>query len=118
MAQGAAQAIEDGAVLGVVLSKLPEATPEAIRKVLKVYEGVRMDRAYQLVELAAASGRSLHLGEGAAKEERDRQFAALKEKKGGAVPDKWADADVQKQTYGEDVMKTANERFDELYAKA
>jgi salicylate hydroxylase len=77
-----------------------------------------MDRAYRLVELAAASGRSLHLGDGAAKEERDRQFAALKEKKGGAVPDKWADADVQKQTYGEDVMKTADERFEELYAKA
>jgi salicylate hydroxylase len=49
---------------------------------------------------------------------KDRQFAALKEKKGGAVPDKWADADVQKQTYGEDVMKTADERFNELYAKA
>ncbi|KAM0722020.1 hypothetical protein Q7P37_002946 [Cladosporium fusiforme] len=118
MAQGAAQAIEDGAVLGVVLSKLPETSPEAIRKALKVYQDVRMDRAYQLVELAAASGRSLHLGEGAAKEERDRQFAALKEKKGGAVPDKWADAEVQKNTYGEDVMKTAGERFEELFAKA
>lgn len=118
MAQGAAQAIEDGAVLGVVLSKLPEASPEAIRKALKVYQDVRMDRAYRLVELAAANGRSLHLGEGAAKEERDRQFAALKEKKGGAVPDKWADADVQKMVYGQDVMKIADESFEELYAKA
>lgn len=118
MAQGAAQAIEDGAVLGVVLSKLPDASPEAVRKALKVYQDVRMDRAYQLVELAAASGRSLHLGEGAAKEERDRQFAALKEKKGGAVPDKWADAEVQKNTYGTDVMKNAEDKFEELFAKA
>ena len=74
--------------------------------------------AYQLVELAAASGRSLHLGDGAAKEERDRQFAALKEKKGGAVPDKWADADVQRMIYGEDIAKTADEKFEELFAKA
>jgi len=118
MAQGAAQAIEDGVVLGVVLSKLPETSPEAIRKALKVYQDVRMDRAYQLVELAAASGRSLHLGDGAAKEERDRQFAALKEKKGGAVPDKWADADVQRMIYGEDIAKTADEKFEELFAKA
>jgi salicylate hydroxylase len=77
---------------------------------------LRKERAETLVELAAVSGRALHLGEGAAKAERDKQFAALKEKK-GAVPDKWADADVQKQIYGHDCMKIAEESFDELYAK-
>jgi len=118
LAQGAAQAIEDGAVLGVVLSKLPDTSPEAIKKALKVYEQVRMDRAYTLVNLADASGKALHLGDGAAKEQRDKQFAALKEKKGGSVPDKWADADVQKMIYGQDVMEIAAEKFDELYANA
>jgi hypothetical protein len=73
------------------LSKLPETTPEAITKALKVYEEVRRERAYTLVELAAASGRALHLGDGKAKEERDAAFKALKEGK-GPVPDKWADA--------------------------
>ncbi|KAK3116276.1 hypothetical protein LTR53_003528 [Teratosphaeriaceae sp. CCFEE 6253] len=116
LAQGAAQAIEDGAVIAVVLSKLPELTPEAINKALQVYEKVRMTRAYTLVELAAASGRAMHLGEGAAKEERDRQFAALKDGK-GPVPDKWADADVQKMIYGQDVMKIANDEFEGIYAK-
>ena len=116
LAQGAAQAIEDGAVLGVVLSKLPSTSPEDITKALKVYEEVRRDRAYQLVELAAASGRALHLGDGKAKEERDQQFAALKEGK-GPVPDKWADADVQKIIYGTDVMAVADEKFGEIYAK-
>ena len=57
-------------------------------KALKVYEEVRRDRAYTLVDLAAQSGRSLHLGEGEAKKERDQMFAALKEGK-GPVPDKW-----------------------------
>lgn len=116
LAQGAAQAIEDGAVLSVVLSKLPSTSPEDITKALKVYEEVRRDRAYQLVELAAASGRALHLGDGKAKEERDQQFAALKEGK-GPVPDKWADADVQKIIYGTDVMAVADEKFEEIYAK-
>jgi salicylate hydroxylase len=116
LAQGAAQAIEDAAVLGVVLSRCPDSSPESINKSLRVYQELRKERAETLVELAAASGRALHLGEGAAKAERDKQFAALKEKK-GAVPDKWADADVQKQIYGHDCMKIAEESFDELFAK-
>ena len=86
MAQGAAQAIEDAAVIGVVLSRIPDKFPASINKALRVYERVRKERAETLVELAAASGRSLHLGQGAAKEERDKQFAALKEGK-GSVPD-------------------------------
>jgi salicylate hydroxylase len=115
LAQGAAQAIEDAAVLGVVLSRCPDSSPESINKALQVYQKVRKERAEMLVELAAASGRALHLGDGVAKAERDKQFALLKEKK-GAVPDKWADADVQKQIYGHDCMKVAEESFDELFA--
>jgi len=117
LAQGAAQAIEDGAVIATVLAKIPEATPEAINKALRIYEKVRRDRAYTLVELAAASGRAMHLGDGAAKEERDRQFAALKNGGKGPVPDKWADADVQKIIYGTDIMKVADDEFDKMYAQ-
>ncbi|KAI7469001.1 putative monooxygenase [Hortaea werneckii] len=116
LAQGAAQAIEDGAVIAVALSKLPEVTPTAINKAMRVYEEVRKDRAYTLVNIAAASGRAMHLGEGKEKEERDKQFAALKDGK-GPVPDKWADADIQKTIYGQDVMKITEEEFDKLYAK-
>ncbi|MCJ1336866.1 hypothetical protein MMC09_002144 [Bachmanniomyces sp. S44760] len=114
--QGAAQAIEDAAVLAVTLARCPDShNSEAINKSLKVYEMIRKQRAETLVELAAASGRGLHLGEGKAKAERDRQFAALKERNGGAVPDKWADADVQKMIYGHDCTKIARDEFDELY---
>lgn len=114
LAQGAAQAIEDGAVLAVTLSRLPDTKPESINKALRVYESVRKDRAYALVDLASASGRALHLGEGQAKEERDKQFAALKQGK-GPVPDKWADADVQREIYGFDCTKVAEESFDEIF---
>ncbi|KAA8568279.1 hypothetical protein EYC84_007315 [Monilinia fructicola] len=116
LAQGAAQAIEDAAVLGAVFSKCPSNNPSDINKSLLVYESVRKERAETLVELAAQSGRALHLGEGAAKAERDKQFASLKQK-GGAVPDKWADADVQKNVYGFDCYQVALDRFDELFAK-
>ena len=117
LAQGAAQAIEDGAVLSVVLSELPDTSPESINKALLVYENVRKNHAETIVELAAASGRALHLGDGGAKEERDRQFAALKEKKNGTVPDKWADADVQKLIYGHDCMQVARDGFEELFSR-
>jgi salicylate hydroxylase len=112
--QGAAQAIEDAAVIGVVLSKLPDSSPESINKALRVYEKVRKQRAELLVGLAAANGKAMQLGEGAAQEERDRQFAALKEGK-GPVPDKWADADVQKMIFGFDCVKVAEETFDESF---
>ncbi len=117
LAQGAAQAIEDAAVLGVLLGKLPDTSPQTINKTLKVYEKIRKERAEMLVDWAAASSLELHLGKGAAKEERDRQFKELREKgaQGARVPDKWADADVQRVVYGVDVMKIADEKFEELF---
>jgi salicylate hydroxylase len=114
LAQGAAQAIEDAAVLGVVLARMPNQTALSINKALRVYERLRKQRAETLVDLAAANGRALHLGEGVAKEERDKQFAALREGK-GPVPDKWADADVQKMIYGHDCMQVAQDSFKELF---
>lgn len=116
MAQGAAQAIEDGAVLGVVLSLLPDTKPESINKALKVYQELRKSRAEGIVALAAANGREMHLGDGQAKEERDAAFAAIREGKQGAkVPDRWADADIQKMVYGLDCWKNAEESFEELF---
>jgi len=114
MAQGAAQAIEDGAVLGVVLatSRIADGKPETIERALKLYEKLRKPRAEALVALAAESGRAMHLGAGKAKEERDKMFAALKAGT-GKVPDKWADADVQAQVYGVDVVADAEKMCEE-----
>jgi salicylate hydroxylase len=112
--QGAAQAIEDAAVIGVVLSRLPDASPESINKALRVYEEVRKQRAETLVAMAAANGRAMQLDDGAAREERDKQFAALRQGK-GPVPDKWADAEVQKLIYGFDCVKVAEESFQKSF---
>ncbi|KAF4121497.1 salicylate hydroxylase [Geosmithia morbida] len=113
--QGAALAIEDAAVLAEVLSRAPDATPEAVNRSLQVYELLRKERTTTLVDLAALSGRTLHLGAGAAKEERDRQFAEAKANGGGKVPDKWASPEVQRMIYSHDCMDVAAEQFGKLY---
>lgn len=119
LAQGAAQAIEDAAVLGVVLGRLPDVSPESINKALRVYETVRKERAETLVELAAASARTLHISDDneAAKKKRDAEFAAVKDGK-GRVPDKWADAEVQKIIYSFDCDEVATTEFDKAFEKA
>jgi salicylate hydroxylase len=111
--QGAAQAIEDAASIAVAIDRCPSSSAEDITRALKVYEKVRKDRAYLLVDLAAQSGKALHLGEGKAKEERDKAFAAVKE--GGKVPDKWADADIQKMIYLFDPANETEQRFQEYF---
>lgn len=115
MAQGAAQAIEDGAVLGVVLSpsRIKDCSPSTINQALSLYEQLRKPRAEAIVALAAENGRTMHLGAGKAKEERDKVFAALKSGS-GKVPDKWADAEVQAMVYGTDVVAEAERLCDEV----
>lgn len=116
LSQGAAMAIEDGAVIAEVLSRIPDTRPETVARALKTYEAMRKERTTTLVDMAAYSGRQLHLGEGKAREERDRQFREHREKK-GAIPDKWASPDVQKMIYAHDCVKVAAETFDEIFGK-
>lgn len=116
LAQGAAQAIEDAGVLGVVLGHLPNSSQSSIKQAFSIYEEVRKERAETLVALAAASGRAMHLGSGKEKEERDREFAALKAGNGkGRVPDRWADPEVQRMIYGFDCMEAAELRAKEVF---
>ena len=106
--QGAAQAIEDAAVLAVVLGFLEDASTEGINRALRCYESVRRERADTLVAMAAANARALQLGEGKAKEERDRQFQLAKEGK-APYPDKFASSDVQKMIFAHDCEKVAED---------
>ena len=113
LAQGAAQAVEDAAVLGVVLSKLERK--EDINKALRVYQAIRKPRADWAVLTAAANGKGLHLSQGKEQEARDAAFRAAKTT-GGANPDKQIDKEVQKILYGHDCQKLAWEQYEELFA--
>jgi salicylate hydroxylase len=117
LSQGAAMAVEDGAVLAEVVSRIPAGKAhdaETVSKTLKVYELLRKPHCSALVDMAAHSGRILHLGEGKAKEERDRQFR--ENGKSGSVPDKWASPDVQKMIYSNDCVQEAIDNYERLFA--
>ncbi len=80
-AQGAAQAIEDGAALASLLEAMPDDVPGALAR----YEAVRKPRATRLQELSAVNRTRFHLPDGPEQQKRDalmvtsgdRTFAAL-----------------------------------------
>jgi salicylate hydroxylase len=70
MAQGAAQALEDGAALTACLTQVPDV-PEALR----LYEGVRLPRASRIQALSTLNKTRFHLPDGPEQQERDAQMA-------------------------------------------
>ncbi|KAJ7114023.1 hypothetical protein C8R44DRAFT_796123 [Mycena epipterygia] len=112
LGQGASQAIEDGVVLAVVLSKLTDI--HDIHTCLRVYERLRKARTEFLVDQAAASGRDLHLTDPDAQAARDEAFRQVKN--GGPNPDKWVDRTVQDFVYGFDCVDDAEKRYDEYFS--
>ncbi|BGO94605.1 hypothetical protein NBRC10512_004967 [Rhodotorula toruloides] len=113
LAQGAAQAIEDAAVLGVVLSKIK--SKDEIHKALLVYQAIRKPRADWAVVTAAANGKGLHLGAGKDQKARDAAFRAAK-KEGGENPDKALDKITQEILYAHDCEVEAANAFEKLFA--
>jgi salicylate hydroxylase len=72
MAQGAAQALEDGAAL---TSCLTQREDRSIPESLLLYETVRKPRASRVQSLAEVNKTRFHLPDGAAQRERDEQMA-------------------------------------------
>lgn len=107
VAQGAAQAIEDAAVLTVALS-LAEDVPTA----LGVYEAVRKSRGEAIQNSAATTRQALHLPDGPEQEKRDKAIAGT-----GPNPDLWADHDWQDFMWGVDVMKDTLEDWGKWVAQ-
>jgi salicylate hydroxylase len=70
MAQGAAQAIEDGAALATCL-----AETSGVEAALRLYESVRLPRASKIQAMSAQNKVRFHLPDGPEQEERDRQMA-------------------------------------------
>jgi salicylate hydroxylase len=71
MAQGAAQAIEDGATLTACLLEVDSGIPTALER----YEQLRLPRTSRLQALSTANKTRFHLPDGEAQRERDRQMA-------------------------------------------
>jgi salicylate hydroxylase len=80
-AQGAAQAIEDGAALAAILKAMPDDVPAALAR----YEAVRKPRATRLQEVSAVNRRRFHLPDGPQQQERDALMTTNGDRSLGAL---------------------------------
>ncbi|GAA5820051.1 hypothetical protein JCM11251_005463 [Rhodosporidiobolus azoricus] len=110
VAQGAAQAGEDGAVIGTVLANCTSL--EEIPKALAKYEKLRKPRADWAVEQARITGENLHMPDGAAQKARDEALKLAST--GTQSPDRWGDKSVQQRLFSYDPVKHASQEFAKL----
>ncbi|RYP48688.1 hypothetical protein DL768_005468 [Monosporascus sp. mg162] len=111
VAQGAANAMEDAAVLATTLTCTAD-----VRLALRVYELVRKHRGERIAASASATAMTLHLPDGP--EQRKRDEAIVNASKGGDHPDKWGNTRWQDFMWGVDIMRETVENWDELTEKA
>lgn len=97
-AQGAAQAVEDGAVLGALFERIESRSQ--IADVLTMYERLRKDRTTRIVKGSTALRDIFHMVDGPRQEERDRQLTEHEPFEG--YPNRWADPVFQEWLFGYD----------------
>lgn len=107
VAQGAAQAVEDAAALGVLLSHI--RSRRDIPLALRAYEKSRKQRAETVQQSGSTNRVTLHLPDGPEQQARDEQFRASMN--GGSNPDKWADRATQDFLWAWDAEKVALEAW-------
>ncbi|KAL9120987.1 MAG: hypothetical protein Q9187_002462 [Circinaria calcarea] len=101
LAQGAAQAVEDGAVLGALFERL--TCRSQLPDLLTIYESLRKPRTTLIVKGSTALRDILHMHDGEQQRERDRQL--LEEKPFEGYPNPWADPVFQEFLFGYDAEK-------------
>lgn len=112
VAQGAAQAIEDAAVLQCALTKASTDVPLAVN----VYEQVRKARGEAVQASAAITRKALHLPDGPEQRQRDAQIRAASQGRGNN-PDLWADREFQQFIWGTDIMRETLIKWPEWKAR-
>ncbi|KAM6529338.1 hypothetical protein FALCPG4_007477 [Fusarium falciforme] len=102
MAQGAGSAIEDGAALGVLLSKAK--SKEQLPDALKAYQSLRVPRSTALQKGSMKQRHINHLSDGPEQEERDRLAESQLYDQRPGYPFYWIDPSAQDAVYGYDVI--------------
>ncbi|KAJ5196698.1 hypothetical protein N7449_007177 [Penicillium cf. viridicatum] len=105
LAQGANSAVEDGAVLGLILGHL--RSKDQLPKALKMYEDLRKARGDAIVKETFKQRDSFHMADGPEQEARDKIFLSQlgESKVQGPFPSKWTCPQVQPWLYGYDAFK-------------
>ena len=96
-AQGAAQAVEDGAVLGALMERLEDRSQ--IVDILAIYECLRKNRTTRVVKGSTQSRDIFHMEDSERQRERDRQ---LRQEPFERFPNRWADPIFQPWLFGYD----------------
>lgn len=100
LAQGAAMAVEDGAVLGGLLGRLEDGSQ--LKGLLATYESLRKKRTTRIV-LGSTDHRDVfHLHDG--KKQEDRDAILLGDERKAGSPNKWRDPDFQRFMFGYDAF--------------
>lgn len=112
VAQGAAQAVEDAAVLTQLISKI-ESKAE-LHDALNVYEQIRKPRASRVVETSTKMGQEVyHLHDGPQQEQRDKEMLT---RPIVTNPFVWADPYFQKWLFSYDAYAEADKGWEAFKA--
>lgn len=113
-AQGAAMAVEDGAVLGVLLGNLNRSGLQKpashIPDIFRLYEALQKTRTTTNVKGAIANQQMYHMPDGPEQRARDAELAIADWKKSSSFL--WADMEYQKSLLAFDSMGAAEKAFD------
>lgn len=110
LAQGAAQAVEDGATLGVLLTGIE--SKNEVPALMTVYEKLRRPRAERIQKGAYENGDIWHMPDGDEQELRDLGMSG-RLPAGARNPNQWADGDFQPWLFGHNAITVAQKRLAE-----
>lgn len=113
-AQGAAMAVEDGAVLGRLLGLFDRShcSRTSLPDLVALYERTRKQRAQTTVRTASGNRILYHMVDGPEQEERDRLFATHDWwDDGRSFPWVFADLPYLHELFGFDAIKSADDAF-------
>uniref|UniRef100_L2G0S0 FAD binding domain protein n=1 Tax=Colletotrichum fructicola (strain Nara gc5) TaxID=1213859 RepID=L2G0S0_COLFN len=108
LAQGANSAVEDGAVLGLLLGHL--TSKSQLPTALRLYEKLRKARGEAIVRETFKQRHDFHMPDGPEQEARDKIFLSqLGKELKGPFPSRWTCPEVQPWLYGYDAYKEVEE---------
>ncbi|RVX74753.1 hypothetical protein B0A52_01030 [Exophiala mesophila] len=100
MAQGANSALEDGAVLGGILSKVQSKSE--LSSALKIYQDLRKPRSWAMVKGSLKQRYWNHLPDGPEQEDRDKLLQEQFDEPQPGYPFYWLDPSLQSTVYSYD----------------
>lgn len=108
-AQGAAQAVEDGAVIGALLERIESQSQ--IGDIITIFERLRKDRTTHVVKGSTALRDIFHMVDGQRQQERDRQLTQDEPFEG--YPNRWADPVFQEWLFGYDAFVEVDKAWEQ-----